>query len=191
MVLANRPSTCVPLVSLVLLVLLCCVTIALASLRYRFARCRCHALMVMFNALVVHALLLRFNARLTLSVPQKRLYFVRMVFVPIHQGIVLPTSVALFIAHTVVLTHPVLTNTRTAQLPSTVLVMHPCGALLVVVCPRVKCAPINSKHSAQLTGLIVLVVFALWHLVNAPPRFPVKEPRFVAVMVLADHRALV
>jgi hypothetical protein len=69
--------------------------------------------------------------------------------------------------------------------------MHPCGALLVVVCPRVKCAQINSKRFALLIGLIALVVFALWHLVNALQRLLVKEPRFVVVMVLVDHHVLV
>jgi len=126
-----------------------------------------------------------------LSVLQQRLYFVLVGCVPIHQVTVQPTSAAHFIDHSVVLIPHAQTDTRTAQLPSTVQIMHPCGALLVVVYPRVKCVQINSSHFALLTGLIVLVVFALWHLVNAPPRLPVKETRFVAVMVLVDHHALV
>jgi hypothetical protein len=104
---------------------------------------------------------------------------------------VLQTSVAHSTVHSVVLIALVLTDTRIAQLPSIVLVMHPCGALLVVVCPQVKCAQTNSKPFAQLTGLTALVVFVLWHPVNAPPRLLVKDPRSVAVMVLVEHRVLV
>jgi hypothetical protein len=191
MVLAKLLLTSAHLVSLVLLVVLCCVTIALALQKYRFARCQCHALSIMFNVLVVHALLLRINAQLTSFVLYQPLFFVLTGCVPIRQITVVPTLVAHSIAHSVVLILHVLTSTMTAQLPSTVPVMHPCGALLVVACPQVKCAQINSKLFAQLTGLIALVVFVLWHQANAPLRLPVKEPRFVVVMVLADHHALV